>query len=230
MVGSCLTVAHDNKYRPAWFGQSPVSFERGLVTLQADYLSLTLKASEAESANGGASATKAKARATLVECAHVLARALAVHFKSTGDLTRLGQIDLSRSDLVSLRENDLVPKAIVIRDIGAAVQAEPSAGDNGVTPANIEALTTAINVFQTLITIPRGKIVNRMTLLKEVSTDIVALVALVRDLDDLVLQFGGTAAGRSFIEAWKNARRIIDRIGEFPKPTPAPSLPAATVS
>jgi len=230
MVGSCLTVAHDTKYQPVWSGQSPVSFERGLVTLQAGYLSLTLKASEAESANGGASATKAEARTTLVDCAHVLARALAVHLKRTGDLTRRGQIDFSRSGLVCLRENNLVPKAIIIRDIGATVQAEPSAGDNGVTPANVEALTAAIDVFQTLITIPRGKIVNRMTMLKEVETDIVALVALVRDLNDLVLQFGGTEAGRGFIEAWKNARRIIDRVGEFQKPTPAPSLPAATVS
>jgi hypothetical protein len=230
MVGACLTVAHETKYQPVWFGQPPVSFEKGLATLQAGYLSLTLKASEAESSNGGATETKAEARIALIECAHVLARALAVHFKGAGDLTRLGQINLTRTDLVCLRENDLVPMAIVIRDIGAAAQAEPSAGDNGVSPANVGALTAAIDVFQTLIAVPRGRIVYRMTMLKEIETDIIALVALVRDLDDLVLQFHGSAAGRGFIEAWKNARTVVDRIGEFPEPTPSPSLPASTVS
>ena len=230
MVGACLTVTHDPKYQPVWSGQPPVSFEKGLATLQAGYLSLTLKASEAESANGGTSDAKAEAESSLLEGAHVLARALAVHFKSTGDLTRLGQIDVTRSDLVRLRENDLVTNAIVIRDIGAAAQTEPSAGDNGITAARVSALTAAIDVFQAIITTPRGKIVGRKTLLNEVEADIVGLLVLLRDLDDLVLQFNETDPGRSFIAAWRSARMIIDRVGAYPKPEPSPSPAAPAVS
>lgn len=230
MVGACLTVAHDPKYQPVWSGQPPVSFEKGLATLQAGYLSLTVKASEAEAANGGASDTKAEAESSLIEGAHVLARALAVHFKSTGDLTRLGQIDLSRTDLVRLRENDLVPNAILIRDIGAEAQTEPSAGDNGITAARVNALTAAIEVFQAIITTPRGKIVGRKTLLKEVETDMVGLLVLLHDLDDLVLQFNEADLGRSFVAAWRSARMVIDRVGAYPRPEPSPTPAAPATS
>ena len=46
-------------------------------------------------------------------------------------------------------------------------------------------------------------------------------------MDDLVLQFDGTDAGKRFIEAWKRARIIVDtggRHGTTPAPTPAPAI------
>lgn len=72
---------------------------------------------------------------------------------------------------------------------------------------------------------PRGEIVNRSALLREVETDIAALLDAVSDLDDLVLQFDGTDEGRLFIEAWKRARIIVDSGGghSAPAPTPTPT-------
>jgi hypothetical protein len=77
---------------------------------------------------------------------------------------------------------------------------------------------------------PRGQIVNRSTLLKEVDTDTAKLLEQVADLDDLVLQFDGTDAGKRFIEAWKRARIIVDTGGGHgnggtPTPTPTPAAP-----
>ncbi len=40
-----------------------------------------------------------------------------------------------------------------------------------------------------------------------------ALVQLVTDMDDLVIQFDGKDAGLRFIEAWKRARIIVDSGG-----------------
>ena len=57
-----------------------------------------------------------------------------------------------------------------------------------------------------------------------------ALVADVTDMDDLVLQFDGTDAGKRFIEAWKRARIIVDTGGghsSTPTPTPAPATTPA---
>ena len=54
---------------------------------------------------------------------------------------------------------------------------------------------------------------NRSTLLKEVDTDTADLLEQVADMDDLVLQFDGTDAGKRFIEAWKRARIIVDSGG-----------------
>lgn len=118
-----------------------------------------------------------------------------------------------RRVIVRLRENDLVTKAESIRDLGQAVLAEyPDAPSNGVSTARVEALTGAIAAFKAAMILPRGKIVNRSTLLKEVDTDTAALMEQIDDLDDLALQFDSTPEGKHFIEAWKKARVIIDRV------------------
>jgi hypothetical protein len=48
------------------------------------------------------------------------------------------------------------------------------------------------------------------TLLREVETDTASLIEIAGDLDDLVLQYDDTAAGRNFISAWRQARMIVD--------------------
>lgn len=60
---------------------------------------------------------------------------------------------------------------------------------------------------------PRGQIVNRNILHKELETETAAVMALVNDMDDLVPQFEGTKAGARFIEARKRARAIVDAGG-----------------
>ena len=94
------------------------------------------------------------------------------------------------------------------------------------TPARITTLTNAINAFTAVMNLPRGQIVNRSTLLKEVDTDTASLMQQAADLDDLVQQFDSTDAGKRFIEAWKRARIIVDiggghTNGNTPTPTPA---------
>ncbi|MEY3894690.1 MAG: hypothetical protein RLZZ214_209 [Verrucomicrobiota bacterium] len=82
--------------------------------------------------------------------------------------------------------------------------------------------------FENLLNHPRGQSVNRSTLLKEVETDTAALLEDLRDLDDLVLQFGGSAAGDRFIQAWKKVRIIVDAghgPGEEEDEDPAPPAP-----
>ena len=92
-------------------------------------------------------------------------------------------------------------------------------------------LSSAITGYQAVMNTPRGQIVNRSTLLKEVETDTADLMVQLSDLDDLSLQFNGTDAGRRFIEAWKRARNIVDA-GHGPaavKPAPAPAAPTPKV-
>ena len=71
---------------------------------------------------------------------------------------------------------------------------------------------------------PRGQIVNRGALLKEVETDTAALLDLVSDMDDLVAQFDGTEDGLRFIDAWRRARIIVD-VGGGQSPPPPPAAP-----
>jgi hypothetical protein len=54
-----------------------------------------------------------------------------------------------------------------------------------------------------------------------VETRVAGLVARAEELDDLVVQFDGSAAGRAFGAAWKQARLIVDA-GHGPGEEPAP--------
>ena len=150
------------------------------------------------------------------------------HFKKTNNLDNLGKVDVTRSEIVQLRQQDLLDKTTAIRDLASATVAEPGATGRGVNAARIATLTAAITLFTARMNDPRGQIVNRSTLLKEVDTDTAGLMQQVADLDDLVLQFDGTDAGKRFIEAWKRARIIVDSGGGHgtpPAPTPPPATP-----
>ena len=227
MVGACLNVAQSTDYKPAWEGQPPADFGTDLGQLAADYGAVTAKAALAEGATGGAADAKAVAESVLEDTAFVLTRALANHFKKSGDLDRHGKVDLTRSKIMKLRTQELVNLTTAIRDLGTAAVGEAGAADRGVTPARVAALSAAITAYSQVMSTPRGQIVNRSALLKEVETDVAALLETVADMDDLVVQFDGSDAGRRFIEAWKRARIIVDSGGgggASPTP-PAPSGP-----
>ncbi len=229
MVGACLTVAQSPDYKPVWDGKDPADFGTDLAQLQTAYGALAAKAAQAEAATGGAADAKAVAETALEDAAFVLARALANHFKKSGDLDRHGKVDLTKSEIMRLRTQELVNEATAIRDLGAAAVAEAGAAGRGVTAARVATLTAAITSFSKVMSTPRGQIVNRSALLKEVETDVAALIETVRDMDDLVAQFDCGEPGKRFMEAWKRARIIVDLGGGHanggtpPTPPPAPA-------
>jgi hypothetical protein len=228
MIGACLTVANDKTNQPVWQGQPPLDFETDLTALGVDYEAVLQQDALADGATGGAGDAKALAETILEDAAFKLARALANHFKKTGNLDNLGKVDFTKSDIKKLRNQDLLDQSTALRDLGTATQAEPGAAGRGVTPARIAALTAALGGFKTVMSLPRGQVVNRSTLKKEVETDVAALVTDVTDMDDLVLQFDGTDAGKRFIEAWKRARNIVDTGGGHSGTPPTPPTPPAT--
>lgn len=223
MVGACITLANSAEHKPVWLGNEPADFGTDLTALQTAYGTITAKAAQADAAAGGAADAKAVAETLLEDLAYVLARALAVHFKKTSNLTDRAKVDVSKSEIMKLRTQELVNKTTVIRDLGTAAVSQTDAAKRGVTAARVAALTAAITAFSNVMNSPRGEIVNRSALLRELETDIAALLDRVNDLDDLVLQFDGTEAGRRFNEAWKGARVIVDSGSGHSTPAPAPA-------
>jgi hypothetical protein len=230
MVGACLNLATSTDYKPVWTGNPPADFAADMAQLQTDYGAVTAKAAQADGATGGAADAKAVAETALEDAAHVLARALANHFKKNGDLDNLGKVDVSKSQIVKLRNQELVAKTTEILNLATVAVAQPDAAARGVTIARVTALSAAIAAFSNVMSKPRGQIVNRSTLLKEVETDVADLVEQVNDMDDLALQFDGTEAGKRFTEAWKRARIIVDTGGGHGNggTPPTPPAPPAT--
>lgn len=214
MVGTCLRVAQSRDYSAVWLGQELSVFATDLHDVEAGYKIALGKAALSDTSKGGASDVWAEAETTLENLAYVLARALAVHFKKNNNPTRRVQVDLTHTQIVQLRGNDLVAKAVFLRDIAQKAQSERNAVSCGVTKARIDALTRAMDSFHALLSQPRSRAITRSMLLRELETDTAALIEQLRDLDDLVLQFDGSAAGLRFIAAWEKARLIIDRAEE----------------
>ena len=226
MVGACITVAQSSDYKPVWNGKDPADFGTDIAQLGTDYGAVTAKAAQADAATGGAADAKATAETALEEAAFLLARALANHFKKTGDLDRRGKVDMKKSAIMKLRTQDLVTQATAIRDLGIAAVSETDAAKRGVTAARVATLTAAITAFSNVMSTPRGQIVNKGALLREVETDAADLLEMVSDMDDLVVQFDGSDAGKRFVEAWKRARIIVDSGGGHGNGGTPPAPPA----
>ena len=226
MVGACITVAQSSDYKPVWNGKEPADFGTDIAQLGTDYGAVTAKAAQADAATGGAADAKATAETALEEAAFLLARALANHFKKTGDLDRRGKVDMKKSAIMKLRTQDLVTQATAIRDLGIAAVSETDAAKRGVTAARVATLTAAITAFSNVMSTPRGQIVNKGALLREVETDAADLLEMVSDMDDLVVQFDGSDAGKRFVEAWKRARIIVDSGGGHGNGGTPPAPPA----
>ena len=150
--------------------------------------------------------------------------------RRTGDLDRRGKVDLARSEIAGLRAQDLVNQATAIRDLAATAVGEPGAENRSVTTEHVKEQSRAIAAFAAASGAPRGQIANGGTVLRELQTDVAALMDKLRDLDDLILQFDRTATGRRFIEAWRRARIIVDVGGSAAAPTSPESPPAAAQS
>lgn len=231
MVGTCITFANSDDFKPVWDGQEPAAFGEDLAILTTDYGKISAAHSLAMAATGGGGDEKSLAESTLETLAYTVARACASHFRKSGDADRRGKVNFTKTDIIRLRDRDLVDQAKAIRDIAQAAAAEPGATGRGITAARIAELTAAIAAFDAILTKPRGQVVNRSALLKEVTTDTAALLEDLRDLDDLIPQFAESESGQRFAQAWQTARIIIDA-GHGPKEEEdkneeTPALPAA---
>ncbi len=219
MIGSRITLANRPEYKPVWLGQDPADFETDLAALTLEYAATNALAAQLSGSPTGDADEKDAAETALETTAYTLARALTVHFKKTGNLADRAKVNVSLTAIRRLRTQNLVDFTSMVRDLGTTALTDPDASKRGVTAARVSGLSGAITLYDGLKNQPRGTIVNRSTLLREIETRIAGLMEDNADLDDLALQFDGTEAGHQFIAAWKQAGIIVDA-GHGPGETP----------
>ncbi len=210
MVGTCLAVADRPEHIAVWSGHSPEDFGTDLSPVRGAYQGIRGAAALAYATTTGTTDAKAQAESALEAAAYVLARACAAHFRKLGNMVDLAKVNLSKSSIERLRHQTLVSTATLIRDTANVARTQPGAGGRGVTVARVTALTSAIGGFSALLNAPRGSIANRAALIRDVETSVAELLSMMEALDDLVVQFDGSVAGRAFISAWQQARIIVD--------------------
>lgn len=209
-VKACISTANLAENRPVWEDKAPLGFGEDLAELTADYAVAEDIAARASSAAKGYADAKDEAEGPLETLCYKTARDLSSHFKKSGDLARLAKVDFKLGHYQKLRDQFLITAATDLIAIGTTTKSEAGAEKRGVTPALIAELQAALDKFSSIDSAPRTGIVNRSTLLKDLDAKIAALMEQLEDLDDLVIQYDGTDAGRNFIAAWRQARLIVD--------------------
>ena len=229
MAGACINLASKPEHNAVWNTSQPLDFAGDLAAFQSEYASISATVGAAYAATTGPASAKDLAETALEELAYPLARGLCVHFKKIGNLTDRAKVDFTKSAIVRLRDQALKTTCELIRDLADAARDDSGAMGRGITAARVAEIGAAIAAFTNLMSAPRGQIVNRAVMIREIETRIAALIERLQDLDDLVLQYGETPAGRTFIAAWKQARIIVDA-GHGPseeEPAPTPPAPPA---
>lgn len=228
MIGACLNLVQSPEHRPTWENKDPLDFTADVAALATLYAAARDTAQKIQTPTTGVTQSKADAETVLEERAFLLSAALRNHFKKTDDAENYAKVNYSKSAIQSLRHQDLVTTTRIIRDCGTAALTHADAGKRGITTAKVTALTEAIDAFDALLAAPRHKINDRSAYVRELVTQLAACLTQMEDMDDLVLQFAGTADGDRFIVAWKQARIIVDAgggPGEEEPPTPTPPTP-----
>lgn len=226
MIGACLALANDPAHLPIWQAQPPLDLTADMATLGTLHTAAINLAAELAGPITGAADSKADAETALEDATFLLARALCVHFRKKGDLAQLSQVDLSKSAIKRLRDQDLIATATAVKNLATTASADPAAAGRGVTPARLTALGTALTAYATLVNKPRSMISDRAAQRKELETRVAAAMAHIEEMDDLVLQLAGTTNGDHFLAAWKSARNVIDAgHGPGEDAPPAPPTP-----
>ena len=225
------TLANLNKAanKSVWFQQPPVVFTAKVADATAAVEDLRDFCRKQQTAITGAAKDKEREEKEAAAVAPTLARALVTWFRDQADETNAAKVDLSESAWPRLRDQVLVDKGRLVRELAQGVVAGPKAAEAvgyGITAAAVASVTKEVEEYAAVVSAPQVSIADRKGLTQQMRDRFNAVEALFAVLDDLILQFGATAAGRALIASHK-AARIVRDLGTGPSPTPPPTPPPA---
>ena len=224
IIGACLTYANHEDNAATWQNQPPLDLTADMATLGTLYASASETGSQLAGATTGVAEGKDAAETVLEDRCYLLARAVFNHCRKTGDAESCGRVNLTKSAIQRLRDQDLLATSRDIRDTAQAKVADTGAAGRGITAAAITALTEAIDAYAALVNAPRTRIASRAALNRELTTRVAACMDQIRNVDDLVIQLTGARAAE-FISGWQQNRIIVDAgggPGEEEQPPPPP--------
>ncbi len=137
-------------------------------------------------------------------------------------LSKLGQTeDAAKANLTPSKLHDA--RAIALAGLGETVldladdlaaSTDPAtqavAGKYNISTASVEPVNTLWEKYSVAVGAPGGARSKRKALTNALPGRFSATEEKFAELDDLVVQFKGTALGDQFVASWFNARRIID--------------------
>jgi hypothetical protein len=137
--------------------------------------------------------------------------------------------DFPISSWRQLRDQQLLTRSQLVLDLATTAASGPQAADAakyGITAAAVANLTKERADYAEIVNAPGVAQAVRKALTRGFRPAFALVERKFNELDSLILQFGGTTAGRSMIATWKHAH--FHKGANAPNPTPAPAPPAPT--
>ncbi len=187
--------------------------------LQASITAIDAHASRQQAPNG-ATDEKTAARETLEDGVIELADTLAAYASKAGRLDLAAQVNLNRSEVAKLSDDELEETSQRIETAATANLA--ALADYDVTAAMIAELAASRAAFSVLKTAPRTAIAGRVGVTATLPDLFATGNRILRErLDKLVTRFRKTEA--EFTAGYSAARQILNRGGRSSEPTPTPA-------
>ena len=229
MFQTCLGTLNSAEHKPVWFQQPPLIFSTKVEQAAQAVADLEAFARQQEADTTGTTQDKQREEAELEEAAHLFGSTLAIWFGDQDDQANAAQVDLPPSGWGALRDQQLLEKARLARDLGQSVvdgaQAEEAAA-YGISAEEVARLSKEIDDYAAAITAPQQSIAQRRAITAQLRDRFNAVARQFDALDKLILHFGRTAGGRALIATYQASRIIHDRgrgSSSQPDETSAPS-------
>jgi len=209
-----LAVADTPAHVVIWENQTPLSFTEELALARAGVISLgTAGAEQSAPITGTAEALRAL-RLDFETQLHILARATYQFLKKVGRSEDSVKVDVTPSDLHNARAVNLAGIGETVLDLAEPLTVSPSPGqpapgeNRGITAALFAKVDDLWERYSTATGAPIGARSKRKALTAGLPGKFAAVEEQFSDLDDLIIQFGTTEAGKEFIDAWFTARHV----------------------
>ncbi len=229
MFQTSLNTLNSAEHKPTWFNQNPPKFTVKVAETASALVDLEVFCRQQEAATTGTTEQKQREETEVEDAAFTLSRALVTYFREHGNETDAAKVNLEIYQWRALRDQQLLEKARLARGLAqglTAGTAAATAAEYGIDAAAVSALGKEIDDYASVITAPQQAIGGRSALTRQSRQRFNTVEGKFGVLDDLVLQFGKTVAGRALIAAYR-AARIVRDAGRGPQPTPPPPTPPA---
>ena len=225
-----LAVADKIENKPLWLNEPPLRFTELLATTRLSVEGLASTGAEQSTGTRGSTDALRDVRVRFEQALHPLARATFRCLKNDGRTEEAARADLTPSDLHNARAVALAGLGETVLDLAEPISkpagGQPAPGEKyGVTAATVAAVDALWDNYRAVVGAPVSARARRKALTGALPGQFAEVEEQFSELDDLVIQFRGTEAGDRFVEAWFNARRVIDTGRRAARPEqPVPSI------
>lgn len=210
-----------------WLNQEPEAF----TTLEAQFETgagaLGAFGEEQSRSTTGVTAGQNLAELALEDAATPLGRALRLCFLASGRLDQAALWDLSLTKWRQLQEQELLNKAKALHAaiLPLTTGSPPPGKPYGLSAAKAQALKDLIDDYDAVIGQPGAARGSRKAKTSDLRPRTRVVDGVLDGMDDLIVQFGTTEAGRLFVQGYFNARRIGGQSSGGAGPAPGGTTP-----